>query len=75
MVLTVENVGGFAIPFDVVLTYEDGTTEKGHFTPAVWEKDHKQTNLNIPSKKKIKSINLDGGIFMDYTPDDNLKSL
>ena len=75
LVLTVENVGGFAIPFDVDLTYEDGTTEKGHFTPAVWEKDQKQTNLNIPSKKKIKSINLDGGIFMDYTPEDNLKSL
>jgi hypothetical protein len=75
LVLTVENVGGFAVPFDVVLTYEDGTTEKGHFTPAVWEKDQKITNLNIPVKKKIKSINLDGGIFMDYTPDDNLKSL
>ncbi|GGG55420.1 M1 family metallopeptidase [Epilithonimonas arachidiradicis] len=75
MVLTVDNVGGFAIPFDVVLTYEDGTTEKGHFTPVVWEKDQKSTSLNIPVKKKIKSVNLDGGIFMDYTPDDNLKSL
>ncbi len=75
MVLTVENAGGFAIPFDVVLTYEDGTTEKGHFTPAVWEKDQKSTSLNIPVKKKIKSVSLDGGIFMDYTPDDNLKSL
>jgi len=75
MVLTVDNVGGFAIPFDVVLTYEDGTTEKGHFTPIVWEKDQKSTSLNIPVKKKIKSVNLDGGIFMDYTPDDNLKSL
>ncbi len=75
MILTVDNVGGFAIPFDVVLTYEDGTTEKGHFTPIVWEKDQKSTSLNIPVKKKIKSVNLDGGIFMDYTPDDNLKSL
>jgi len=75
MVLTVDNVGGFAIPFDVVLTYEDGTTEKGHFTPVVWEKDQKSTSLNIPVKKKIKSVNLDGGIFMDYTPDDNLKNL
>ncbi len=73
--LMVENIGGFAVPFDVVLTYDDGTTEKGHFTPAVWEKDQKITNLNIPVKKKIKSINLDGGIFMDYTPDDNLKNL
>ncbi|WP_379968714.1 M1 family metallopeptidase [Epilithonimonas sp. UC225_85] len=75
LALTVENVGGFAVPFDVVLTYDDGTTEKEHFTPAVWEKDQKITNLNIPVKKKIKSINLNGGIFMDYTPGDNLKSL
>lgn len=75
MVLTVDNVGGFAIPFDVVLTYEDGTTEKGHFTPMVWEKDQKSTSLNIPVKKKIKSVSLDGGIFMDYTVEDNLKNL
>ncbi|MDP9954380.1 hypothetical protein J2X97_000017 [Epilithonimonas hungarica] len=73
--LSIDNVGGFAIPFDVVLTYDDGTTEKVHFTPIVWEKDQKSTNLNIPVKKKIKSVNLDGGIFMDYTSDDNLKSL
>lgn len=75
LVLTVENVGGFAIPFDVVLTYEDGTTERGHFTPMVWEKDQKSTSLNIPVKNTIKSVSLDGGIFMDYTVEDNLKML
>jgi len=75
LVLTVENVGGFAIPFDVVLTYEDGTTERGHFTPVVWEKDQSSTSLNIPVKKMIKAVSLDGGIFMDYVPEDNLKTL
>ena len=74
LVLTVENVGGFAIPFDVVLTYDDGTTERGHFTPVVWEKDQSSTSLNIPVKKTIKSVSLDGGIFMDYVPEDNLKT-
>ncbi len=73
--LNIENVGGFAIPFDMVLTYDDGTTEKSHFTPIVWEKDQKSTTLNIPVKKNIKSVNLDGGIFMDYVPEDNLKNL
>ena len=53
--LTVENVGGFAVPFDVVVIYDDGTTEKVHFTPAVWEKDQKVTTLNISVKKKVKS--------------------
>ena len=71
LVLTVKNVGGFAIPFDVVLTYEDNSNEKIHFTPSVWEKDHKQINLNLSIKKKVKSVNLDGGIFMDYTVEDN----
>lgn len=74
IILAVDNVGGFAIPFDVVLSYEDGTTERGHFTPAVWEKNQNSTNLNIPAKKKMKSISLDGGIFMDYTPADNVKT-
>ena len=35
LVLTVENVGGFAVPFDVVVIYEDNSTEKIHFTPEV----------------------------------------
>ncbi len=43
---------GFAIPFDTVLSYEDGTTEKLHFSPSVWEKDQKLTDLVIPIKKK-----------------------
>lgn len=73
--LTVENIGGFAVPFDAVVTYDDNSTEKIHFTPSVWEKNQKQTNLNFAVKKKVKSVNLDGGIFMDYTPDDNLKNL
>ena len=75
LVLTVENVGGFAVPFDVVVIYDDNSTEKIHFTPSVWEKNQKQTILNFAIKKKAKSVNLDGGIFMDYTPDDNLKAL
>lgn len=72
--LGVENVGGFAVPFDAVVTYDDNSTEKVHFTPSVWEKNQKQTNLNFSVKKKVKSVTLDGGIFMDYTPEDNLKA-
>lgn len=73
--VNVKNVGGFAIPFDVVVTYQDGSVEKTHYTPEVWEKNQKQTTLIIPTKKAVKSVNLDGGLFMDYTPDDNTKLL
>ncbi|MEO8108620.1 MAG: M1 family metallopeptidase [Ginsengibacter sp.] len=70
--LTVENVGGFAIPFDVKVTYEDGSTSLMHQTPAIWQKNQKEQILKIATKKNISAIELDGGIFMDYTPEDNI---
>jgi hypothetical protein len=65
-------VGGFAIPFDVKISYADGQTAIMHETPAVWEKNEKEQVLKISTKKIIKSVALDGGIFMDYTPDNNI---
>lgn len=70
--VSLKNTGGFAAPADLVITYADGSTEKKHFTPAVWEKDQKQTNVPIATKKQIKSVKLDGGIFMDANEKDNV---
>jgi hypothetical protein len=70
--LNVENVGGFAIPFDIQIVYTDGQKTTQHQTPAVWQKDQKKLKIQIASKKAIKSIELDGGIYMDYTPGDNV---
>jgi hypothetical protein len=75
LTINIDNTGGFAIPFDTEISYEDGTTEKLHFSPSVWEKDQRQAMLTIPITKKVKSVNIDGGIFMDYTPENNKKSL
>jgi len=69
--VTVKNIGGFAVPFDVVATYEDGSTEKFHQTPAVWSGNEQQTTVSIAAGKKVKSIALDGGIFMDVNEADN----
>jgi len=67
----VQNIGGFAIPFDVKVTYADGITQSFHQTPAVWEKNQKQTSVNIKTAKAIKSAVLDNGIFMDANEKDN----
>ncbi|MCY0970581.1 M1 family metallopeptidase [Chryseobacterium wangxinyae] len=75
LMLNVDNVGGFAVPFDVVVTYEDQSVEKTHFTPQIWENDQKKAVISVSIKKKVKSVLLDGGLFMDYTPDDNFKNL
>ncbi|MDB5087027.1 MAG: hypothetical protein JWR09_1021 [Mucilaginibacter sp.] len=63
--LAIKNIGGFAVPFDAVVTYADGTTESIHQTPIVWEKDQKAISVKIKTTKDIKSITLDGGIFVD----------
>jgi hypothetical protein len=69
--LSIENIGGFAIPFDVVLVYTDGSTDSIHQTPIVWQKDQKKITVTVKATKAVKSITLDGGIFMDATEADN----
>lgn len=70
--LNVKNIGGFAIPFNVVVTFADGSTATMHKTPQVWKANQKETVVAINSTKKIKSIMLDNGIFVDATPNDNM---
>jgi hypothetical protein len=69
--LSVKNIGGFAVPFDAVVTYADSTTEAFHQTPIVWEHDQKNISVQIKTAKPVKSITLDGGIFMDADDKNN----
>jgi len=69
--VTLRNVGGMAAPVDFVITYDDGTTESLHQTPAIWQQNQKQAKVNIPAKKRVKSLVLDGGIWMDANDADN----
>ncbi|UPZ15567.1 M1 family metallopeptidase [Flavobacterium humidisoli] len=73
--ITIENIGGFAIPFDVVITYADKSKTTLHQTPAIWEKNQKTARIILKSAKKIEKIELDGGIFMDATPENNVLSV
>ena len=68
--LTIENVGGFAIPFDLEIIYQDGKVSKKHFSPEIWKNTNTyQTAIEVG--QNVKSVKIDGGIFMDYTPNDN----
>ncbi|MGF7075992.1 M1 family metallopeptidase [Mucilaginibacter sp. 3215] len=69
--VAIKNVGGFVIPFDVKVTYADGSAESIHQTPVVWEKNQKQISVDIKTAKTIKSATLDGGIFMDADDSNN----
>ena len=69
--VSVKNVGGSFAPVDVVVKYTDGTTETKHLSPSVWEKDARQALVSINTKKKIESVSLDGGIFVDADKSNN----
>jgi hypothetical protein len=67
--VTVQNIGGFAVPFDMNVEYADGTKATLHQSPAVWQANQKQATITVP--KAVKSVKLDGGIFMDANEKDN----
>jgi len=69
----VRNIGGLAMPFDVVLHYTDGTTKTAHQTPAIWKKDQQQATVIVPldEGKTLTSLQLDTGIFVDADSSDN----
>ncbi len=69
--VTIENIGGFASPFNMQIKYADGTTEKKHQTPAVWQANEKSIIVDIKTDKPVQSILLDGGIFMDADETNN----
>ncbi len=69
--ITIENIGGYVAPFDVAIEYADGTKETLHQTPAVWKANQKTTTIKLATKKKVKSIVIDGGIFMDADTKNN----
>ncbi len=67
--ITVQNIGGFAVPFDVAVTYADGRQATLHQSPAVWQANPKQATITVP--QAVKSVRLLGGIFMDANEQDN----
>jgi aminopeptidase N len=63
--VTVANIGGMVAPFDIVLHFSDGSVDRVHETSAVWEHNERQTTVSVRAGKTVKSVDLDGGIWMD----------
>ncbi|MGJ7031228.1 M1 family metallopeptidase [Niabella hirudinis] len=69
--ITLENIGGFAVPFDVIIKPENGKEKHCHYTPAIWKGRERSVTLTVPGSGRIEKVIIDGGIFMDATPQDN----
>jgi Peptidase family M1 domain len=73
--INLKNIGGFVAPVDVKIEYADGSTETLHQTPALWQANQKNAVINVVTKKMVKSVTLDGGIFMDADRSNNALKL
>jgi hypothetical protein len=69
--LSIKNIGGYAVPANMLIEYADGSKETIHQTAGMWERNQQQTTVNINTKKKITFLKLDGGIFMDADDKNN----
>ena len=69
--IEVKNIGGFAIPFDLVVVYDDTTTETIHQTAGFWEKNQELGTIKLENKKAIKSLKLENDIYVDANKKDN----
>ena len=69
--VTVDNKGGMPAPFDILISYDDNTSDTVHQTPEVWQKNLKQASIVVKTSKKISSLKLEGGIYMDADKSNN----
>jgi hypothetical protein len=69
----IRNSGGFAIPFDILVGFSDGSSITRHVNPYVWEPDRStiKIGLEVDKRKTATSVQLKTGIFVDANPADN----
>ena len=74
-VVTLQNVGGFAVPVDLKVDYADGSTETLHRTPELWRANQQQATITIPAGKVVRAVALDHGLYLDANPKDDQLTL
>jgi aminopeptidase N len=67
--VSVRNIGGWPAPFDLRVTYADGSTATLHQTSAVWQADPHRTTVTLP--KPARSVAIDNGIWVDADTTNN----
>jgi hypothetical protein len=64
-VVMLKNIGGFAVPVNLKVSYADGSSETLHRTPEIWRTNQQQATITLPPAKAVQSVELVNGLFMD----------
>lgn len=70
--ITIENIGGMPIPFDIIVELKEGSTKIFHQSSKIWKDNLKITTIKLKDVGDIKKIILDGVIWMDADTSDNV---
>ncbi|MGN6417862.1 MAG: M1 family metallopeptidase [Pseudobacter sp.] len=70
-VVTLSNTGGKPIPFDLEITFADGSKKVQHCTSQVWEANPHKATVTVPATKAIRSVMINTGYFLDANTADN----
>jgi len=66
--VALDNLGGMPAPVTLVVRYADGSVDSLRQTAAIWKTDARRAVVSLPSRKRVQSVSLDGGIWMDANP-------
>jgi hypothetical protein len=69
--VSIHNIGGMAAPVNFLIKYSDGSADTLHQTPAIWAANQVDAKVSVPTRKTIRSLTLDGGIWVDADTTNN----
>jgi peptidase M1-like protein len=69
--VVLNNIGGMPAPVDFKARYADGSSATIHQTAAIWKSNLHAATVTIPTTKRMTSLDLAGGIWMDADSTNN----
>jgi len=63
--VALENIGGMPAPVDIVATFADGSTQRVHESPAIWQANLARATVRIVTHKQLSTLALDHKIWLD----------
>ena len=69
--VVIDNIGGMPAPADLRLVYSDGSADTVHKSASMWAMNLQRATVAVPTKKTLRSLNLDGGIWVDADTTNN----
>ncbi len=69
--IEIQNVGGLPAPFQLTITYEDGTDFDEEYNINLWKDNLEFVTVRIPVSKKVEKVYLNESFFYDSNPANN----